>query len=68
VVVDRGKVIADGTPAALKSRLGNTVTELGMGDVQEAARAEGLVSALAGGRSERDGATLRITSEDGRGC
>jgi ABC-type multidrug transport system ATPase subunit len=65
VVVDRGRVIADGTPQALKSRLGNTVTELGMIDGQQAARAEALVSGLTGGRAERDGATLRITSEDG---
>src|SRR5712691_9325194 len=65
VVVDKGRVIADGTPEALKSGLGNTVTELGMTDGQEAARAEALVSGLAGGRAERDGASLRITSEDG---
>src|SRR5436190_16425198 len=32
VVVDHGRVIADDTPAALKSDLGNTVTELGFGD------------------------------------
>src|SRR5436189_828992 len=37
VVVDRGKVIADDTPAALKSQLGNTVTELGLSGAQEAA-------------------------------
>jgi ABC-2 type transport system ATP-binding protein len=65
VVVDKGRVIADGTPAALKSRLGNTVTELGMDDDQAAARAEALVSALTDGHVERDGATLRITSSDG---
>jgi daunorubicin resistance ABC transporter ATP-binding subunit len=65
VVVDKGRVIADNTPAALKSQLGNTVTELGMSDIQEAARAEALVSGLTGDRAERDGATLRITSEDG---
>src|SRR3989442_1460692 len=52
VVVDRGKVIADDTPAALKSRLGSTVTELGMGGEQEAARAHALISRLAGGRAE----------------
>jgi ABC-2 type transport system ATP-binding protein len=65
VVVDKGRVIADDTPIALKSRMGNTVTELGMRDTREAERAEALVSSLAGGRSERDGNTLRITSEDG---
>src|SRR5207244_3242934 len=53
VVVDKGRVIADDTPAALKSRLGSTVTELGMRDGQAAARAQALVSGLADGRAER---------------
>jgi ABC-2 type transport system ATP-binding protein len=65
VVVDKGRVIANDTPAALKAQLGSTVTELGMADGREAARAEALLSGLAEGRAERDGATLRITSEDG---
>ncbi len=65
VVVDGGHVIADDTPGALKSRLGNTVTELGLSGGEEAARAEVLISRLAGGRVERDGTTIRITSEDG---
>src|SRR6184192_3234316 len=65
VVVDKGRVIADDTPAALKSQLGSTVTELGMSNEHEASRAEALLRQMGGGRSERDGATLRITSEDG---
>jgi ABC-2 type transport system ATP-binding protein len=65
VVIDRGRVIADDTPAALKARMGSTVTELGMNNVQEAARSETLISGLAGSRIERDGTTLRITSEEG---
>jgi ABC-2 type transport system ATP-binding protein len=65
VVIDKGRVIADDTPAALKSGLGDTVTELGMGSVQEAARAEALVTTVASGRFERDGEMLRISSEDG---
>jgi ABC-2 type transport system ATP-binding protein len=65
VVVDKGRVIADDTPAALKARMGSTVTELGMNDVREAARGESLISGLAGSRVERDETTLRITSEEG---
>jgi daunorubicin resistance ABC transporter ATP-binding subunit len=65
VVVDKGRVIADDTPAVLKAQLGSTVTELGMGGGDEAGRAAALIAGLAGGRAEQDGATLRITSEDG---
>ena len=63
-VVDGGRVIADDTPAALKAQLGSTVIELGMGDANRAVRAEGLVAQMAD-RPERDGATLRLTSDDG---
>jgi ABC-2 type transport system ATP-binding protein len=63
-VVDGGRVIADDTPAALKAELGSTVIELGMGDATRAVRAEDLVTRMAG-RPERDGATLRLTSDDG---
>jgi ABC-2 type transport system ATP-binding protein len=65
VVIDRGRVIADDTPAALKARMGSTVTELGMNNVQEAARGDALISGQPGTRIERDGTTLRITSEEG---
>jgi ABC-2 type transport system ATP-binding protein len=65
VVIDKGRVIANDTPSALKSQLGNTVTELGLTSVQEVARAQALISGIAGARTERDGPTLRITSEDG---
>src|SRR6059058_3026200 len=64
VVVDGGRVIADDTPAALKSRLGSTVTELGMRDGAEAARAASLVVGVPESRSESDGPILRITSQD----
>ena len=63
-VVDGGRVIADDTPAALKAQLGSTVIELGMGDATRAVRAEVLVARMAD-HPERDGATLRLTSDDG---
>src|SRR5207244_3989373 len=65
VVVDGGRVIADDTPKALKSRLGNTVTELGMSGSEQAGRAQAAVSRLLDARAELDGDTLRITSDDG---
>jgi ABC-2 type transport system ATP-binding protein len=65
-VIDRGKVIAEGTPRQLKSRLGATVVEFGYGDARrEAGRATELLARLLPGRPENDGATLRITSNDG---
>ncbi|TMK85873.1 MAG: ATP-binding cassette domain-containing protein [Actinobacteria bacterium] len=64
VVIDKGRVIADDTPAALKSRLGSTVTELGIGSEEEAARAASLVVGVPESRSESDGPILRITSQD----
>ena len=65
VVVGKGRVIADDTPAALKAKLGDTVTELGMGDPAAAARALAVLTQSIGGRIERDGDTIRITSEEG---
>jgi len=65
VVVDHGHVIADDTPSALKSDLGNTVTELGMSSEAEAERAQAPISGVPGVHSEREGATVRISSQDG---
>src|SRR5947208_7852786 len=53
VVINGGRVIADDTPAALKSKLGSTVTELGLADTSEVAAAEGLLARLADVRTER---------------
>jgi daunorubicin resistance ABC transporter ATP-binding subunit len=64
-VVDGGRVIANDTPAALKAQLGSTVIELGMGDDARAVRAGELLAQRLGAQSERDGAILRLTSDDG---
>jgi daunorubicin resistance ABC transporter ATP-binding subunit len=65
VVVDHGHVIADDTPAALKATLGSTVTELGFAENMESVRAAQLIANVEDVRAEREGATIRITSEDG---
>jgi len=44
VVVDKGAVIAEGTPAKLKSTLGETVLDLGFADISAASRAIALFS------------------------
>ncbi|HEV8649595.1 MAG TPA: ATP-binding cassette domain-containing protein [Actinomycetes bacterium] len=64
-VVDGGRVIANDTPAALKAQLGSTVIELGMADATRAARAEDLLARTLAIHPERDGATLRLTSDNG---
>ncbi|SHN35009.1 ATP-binding cassette domain-containing protein [Actinacidiphila paucisporea] len=65
VVIDHGQVIADDTPALLKSRMGSTVIELDMVSADRAARAAGL---LHGGFSEPprvDGSRLGLASREG---
>ena len=65
-VIDRGKVIAEGTPGELKTRLGATVIEFGYGDAREqAGRASELLTQRLPGQPETDGSTVRITSDDG---
>lgn len=66
VVVDRGVVIAEGTPADLKGRLGGTVVEAVFRDEATASRAH---QALAGigdhGDPRSDGEVVRLDSSDG---
>jgi daunorubicin resistance ABC transporter ATP-binding subunit len=64
-VVDGGRVIANDTPSVLKAELGSTVIELGMGDGARAARAEDLLSRTLAVHPERDGTTVRLTSDSG---
>jgi ABC-2 type transport system ATP-binding protein len=64
-VVDGGRVIANDTPAALKSQLGTTVIELGMGEPARATYAEQLLSRMLTTRPEQEGATIRLTSGNG---
>ena len=46
-VVDRGRVIADGSPAELKSRLGATVLEIGLADPATAEQVASLLGSVA---------------------
>jgi ABC-2 type transport system ATP-binding protein len=67
-VVDEGRIIANDTPARLKSGLGSTVIEMGLADHATATRAELLLTQRFDHRTERDGSTLRLTSDDGTGA
>ncbi|HXP14922.1 MAG TPA: ATP-binding cassette domain-containing protein, partial [Actinomycetes bacterium] len=64
-VVDEGRVIANDTPSILKAELGNTVIEMGMGDGARAIHAQDLLASTLTVRPERDGATVRLTSDSG---
>ncbi len=64
-VVDRGRIIANDTPAALKAQLGSTVIEIQMDDDATAARAVELLSRTLSSHPEREGPTVRLNSNDG---
>jgi ABC-2 type transport system ATP-binding protein len=64
-VVDDGRVIANDTPVALKAQLGSTVIELGMGDAGRAEKAGALLDERLSAQLEREGATLRLATDDG---
>jgi len=58
VVVDHGRVVAEGTPAELKRRAGSDVLTFVLHDAQEAATARAALAGL--GRLEEDGDPLRV--------
>ena len=64
-VVDGGKVIANDTPANLKSQLGSTVVEMRFDADGGSERAAALLTGNVNGQVERDDGTIRITSNDG---
>jgi ABC-2 type transport system ATP-binding protein len=65
VVVDHGRVIAGGTAADLKTRLGKTGIEVGLRDEAEAAIAAERLQAV--GDVAVDGNVVRVTLRDGDG-
>jgi daunorubicin resistance ABC transporter ATP-binding subunit len=65
VVIDGGRVIAQGTPAELKARLGATVVEVGFGDEHTAARAAATVEPYAVRPVERTGHAVHLEVADG---
>jgi daunorubicin resistance ABC transporter ATP-binding subunit len=64
-VIDHGRLIANDTPAALKSRTGATVVEIGFDGEVTAARAADVLDQLADVRVERRGEVVTVTSTDG---
>ncbi|HEX9506348.1 MAG TPA: ATP-binding cassette domain-containing protein [Acidimicrobiia bacterium] len=66
VVIDHGMVIAEGTAAELKARLGATVIEIGLRDEAGATSAAELLGPV--GAVTRDGKMVRVNVIDGNGA
>jgi ABC-2 type transport system ATP-binding protein len=64
-VVDVGRMVANDTAAALKSRLASTIVEIGLADPEVASKAYDLLSQRFGGAVEREGTKVRLRSKDG---
>jgi ABC-2 type transport system ATP-binding protein len=64
-VVDGGRVIANDSPERLKAQMGGIVIEMGMPGDGRADRAMGLLADRLPGRVEREGDTIRVTSDRG---
>jgi ABC-2 type transport system ATP-binding protein len=65
VVIDRGRVLVEGTSAELKRTLGATVIELVMPDEGAAASAAGVLEGLGIGTVTRDATEVRLSASDG---
>jgi ABC-2 type transport system ATP-binding protein len=63
VVIDHGSVIAEGTAAQLKARLGETLIELGFGDDQTVRNASEQLAPI--GPVATEGHLLRVSVSDG---
>ncbi|XNL80001.1 ATP-binding cassette domain-containing protein [Actinomadura madurae] len=59
-VIDRGRVIAEGTPDALKARLGGDRIEVVLDDPGSLTTAAGIVGKVAAGEVDVDAETLRV--------
>jgi ABC-2 type transport system ATP-binding protein len=58
-------VIANDSPNALKAELGSTVVEMEFSDTDRAERAAQFLARIQDAHPEREGSTVRISSEDG---
>ena len=65
VVLDQGRVIAEGTPGELKANLGATVLEVGLNTVDEAGRTGQLLAALGSHQPVVSGTLVEVTVDDG---
>jgi len=64
-VIDHGRVIAQGTPTALKAGLGATMVDVSLPDPAAAARAATVLDAQLGLRASIEGRALELAVDDG---
>ncbi|HET6875900.1 MAG TPA: ATP-binding cassette domain-containing protein [Jatrophihabitans sp.] len=64
-VLDRGRLIAEDTPVALKAALGATVIEVETDDEAQAARTVELLSRTPGWHAAQEGVLVRASANDG---
>jgi ABC-2 type transport system ATP-binding protein len=65
VVIDKGRVLSEGTATELKRALGATVVEIVMADAGAGLAAEHLLAGLDAGAVTREGAEVRLSATDG---
>jgi daunorubicin resistance ABC transporter ATP-binding subunit len=65
VVIDHGRLIAEGTPQSLKAGLGATVLDIGMPDAESAGRAAELLRRTKSLEPIVDGTTVELNVDDG---
>lgn len=65
VVIDHGRVIAEGTPAELKADLGTTVISVSLADAGTIDQAKGLLGPMSPKPPVLDGSTIELTVEEG---
>ena len=65
VVLDHGRVIAEGTPAALKADLGATVLEVGLESLEDAQRSAVLFDTLGTHSPVVNGTVVEVTVDNG---
>jgi ABC-2 type transport system ATP-binding protein len=65
VVIDHGRIIAEGSPAELKADLGTTVISVTLADAGSIDQAKGLLTGLTPKPPEVDGSTIELTVEEG---
>ena len=65
VVLDHGKIIAEGTSSQLKSRLGNTVLSMAFASTADAERAVTLIADISSKPPNVEGTVVELTVDDG---